>query len=89
MFGQPDEIVRKPDWDSQLTDFYMGLGWSFAYDPDGLLAAVELFGPARISVRGVQLLGRPAEQVLGELRSTTAVGANPNDPYAEAGSPRS
>jgi hypothetical protein len=81
VLGSPDDIVRKPNWSSQLTDFYMTRGWSLTYDPDGMLAEIELFGPARVSVRGIDLLGRPAGQVLGELRSIDSTGANTNSPY--------
>jgi hypothetical protein len=66
-FRAPDEAVRKPDWNSQLTDFYTALGRPFAYDPDGLLAEVELT-PLATAVGGRVLAEQAARLALPECR---------------------
>lgn len=80
LYGRPESIVRKPNWSSQPTDIYMSTGLSFSYDFEGRLAEVELFDPARAVVSGVELLGRPARQVLDELRLIVGAGVNLADP---------
>lgn len=80
LYGEPEDAVRQPNWNSQLTDMYISAGLSFAYDSEGLLAAVELFDPARVVVRGVELLGGPAGEVLEELRPALGAAAEGSDP---------
>ncbi|NWF30703.1 hypothetical protein HW130_31415 [Streptomyces sp. PKU-EA00015] len=66
--GGPDSAFRRGA-DAPLTDLYADESCVFfEYDDADLLHAIEIASPGPVSLHGVRLLGRPEDEVVGELR---------------------
>lgn len=78
--GIPVELLRRPAWSGQVIDGYLDRGVFCSYDRSGMLAAVELFGPARAVFAGIDLLGRAAGEVLAEVRLLPGIEFSRTDP---------
>ncbi|ATW50155.1 hypothetical protein [Streptomyces peucetius] len=67
--GEPDSAFRRGA-DAPLTDMYADESYvSFEYDDADLLHAIEIASPGPVTLHGVRLLGRPEDEVVGELRA--------------------
>ncbi|MFI2373073.1 hypothetical protein [Streptomyces sp. NPDC018833] len=66
--GEPDSAFRRGA-DAPLTDMYAEESYVFfEYDYADLLHAIEIASPGPVILHGVRLLGRPEDDVVGELR---------------------
>jgi hypothetical protein len=66
--GYPDDVFRRVP-DGPLVNDYQGLGAQVIYDDSDSVVFVELASPADPSIKGVPLLGRPADDVYRDLRA--------------------
>ncbi|MGW0703111.1 hypothetical protein ACWD0A_28130 [Streptomyces sp. NPDC002867] len=72
MRGGPDSAFRRGA-DAPLTDLYADESCVFfEYDDADLLHAIEIASPGPVTLHGVRLLGRPEDDVVGELRDAGA-----------------
>lgn len=81
-FGTPRSVVRsefgtsqafrRAAWQTRLTDHYPALGLFVGYGDDDTVDEIELYGPARPSVAGIDLLATPSQQVVKALTDAGA-----------------
>lgn len=92
VFGQPRQAVRvglgkarvfrKAAYSPVLADAYGDLGMVLEYDDFDRLWSVEVAAPRAVTLNGVGLLGRCAEEVLADLRAAGLVPRQDEDGWA-------
>jgi hypothetical protein len=65
-FGDFRVFRRTPE--APATDYFIASGIQVTYDGNGRVEFIEVMAPADPVLRGSRLLGRPAEDVIADLR---------------------
>jgi len=60
---------RKSPFAETDSEDYLSVGLILFYDTNDVLEFIEAFHPCEPSFRGIQFIGRPVQEILGELRS--------------------